>query len=141
MAPGPPAVFGAMTGPGGDVLPGGGVDDLGGPAEGVGRDGAAGPVAEVADLADHQARQAVHTNRFFGAFSTTAQKADIPLLLPGSSLRVSAKITGVRPGGRLHAMVQLAPYTTPVSLATTPVSASATAWAMPWGVRRDGGRT
>ena len=79
-----------------------------------------------------QAHQALHTNGLLGTFSRATRKADIPLLLPGNSIQVSAKVTGVWPGGRLHVTVQLTPYTTLVSIAVPPASAHASVWAMPW---------
>ena len=79
-----------------------------------------------------QAHQTLRTDGLFGVFGKSTHGADVPLLLPGNSVRVSAKVTGIWPGGRLHTSVQLAPYTTLVSLAMPPTSSSTSTWAVPW---------
>lgn len=81
-----------------------------------------------------QAHRTLHTEGLLGVFGRTGEQPDVPLLLPGNSVRLSARLTGVWPGGRLHARVELAPYTAVVALSTAvpPATAGATAGAVPW---------
>ncbi len=82
------------------------------------------------------ARQTVAVGGPFGLLTQTASPPELPELLPGDSLRVSADVAAVWPTVRLTAEVTLAPYATsgelPVPVAEA--SGSGTAWAMPWGL-------
>jgi hypothetical protein len=81
-----------------------------------------------------QAHRAVRTGGLFGVFGKVTRQADVPLLLPGNSIRLTARLTGVWPGGTLHTEVSLKPFTSVVALAPPPAAATATATtgAVPW---------
>jgi hypothetical protein len=81
-----------------------------------------------------QAHRAVRTGGLFGVFGKVTRQADVPLLLPGNSIRLTTRLTGVWPGGTLHTAVGLTPFTSVVALGTPPATATATAstWAVPW---------
>jgi len=81
-----------------------------------------------------QARQTLRASGVFGVFTKNAAQRDLPLLLPGNSIRLSATIAGVWPGLRLNVQAQVTPYTSLVVLnpqPTTVISTTST-WATPW---------
>jgi hypothetical protein len=81
------------------------------------------------------ARQSVHVSGLFGAAGSTPAIADIPLLLPGASVRESVDVRGVLPLVRLSATVTLHP-THPAGAIdpglAAQVVASVSFWAVPW---------
>lgn len=81
------------------------------------------------------ARQSVHVSGLFGAAGSTPAVAEIPLLLPGASVRESVEVRGVLPLVRLSATVTLRP-THPVGAVdpglATQIAASVSFWAVPW---------
>lgn len=81
-----------------------------------------------------QAKQTLGTEGLFGVFSKTTKAADVPLLLPGNSIKLTSKLSDIWPGGRLRVKVDLAPYTSIVTLASTPAhgTGQTSVWAMPW---------
>ncbi len=64
-----------------------------------------------------------------------AQQSTPPQLLPGESWKVSERISGVTPAGKLTATTRLIPVIVDAagsSTALPPVTATATGWALPW---------
>nr|WP_269329170.1 DUF916 domain-containing protein [Kineosporia babensis] len=72
----------------------------------------------------------------FGWFATDGPAQAIPgQLLPGETWKVSGTVEEVLPSGRLNAKVTLVPIITDAAGSSTtlaPVTASASAWALPW---------
>lgn len=77
------------------------------------------------------AHQSIHVAGLFGALGRTVAVADLPELLPGSSLSQSFTVNGVWPGIHLTGTVKLAPVTGAVTVKD--VTGRAGTWAWPWG--------
>jgi hypothetical protein len=79
-------------------------------------------------------RQRVSVSGLFGSAGQAHGLPDIPMLLPGSSVPVTATIPSVFPGIRLVAKVNLTPVPPPTDADPAPVahSGSAAVWAIPW---------
>lgn len=80
--------------------------------------------------------QKVTVSGWFGGTGAAPKLLDIPVLLPDSSVRVRAHIKDVWPEIHLTGEVTLTSLRSGTSTDTllAPVSASASAWAIPWGV-------
>jgi len=66
----------------------------------------------------------------FGIPLARTADADVPELLPGATITVTERVTGVAPAGRLTATVEVQPATADGGL--PPVARSASVWAIPW---------
>ncbi|CAN5611457.1 hypothetical protein BH10ACT8_BH10ACT8_18360 [soil metagenome] len=79
-------------------------------------------------------RQSLSVTGLFGRSGTVGALADVPLLLPGSSVLVEARVSQVRPGFSMHAKVKVSPLKLPsdVNPPTRDALASAQFWAVPW---------
>jgi len=80
------------------------------------------------------AQQSVTVTGLFGTSAAADRLAQIPLLLPGSQLRLQARVPGVLPTIFQTATVRLAPLVLPGSQEPPagPWSASTRFWAVPW---------
>ena len=81
-----------------------------------------------------QAHQLLGSTGLFGLFGSSRKLPDAPLLLPGNSVRLTVQVPRAWPGVRLSTALHVTPFTGIVSLTPPPgtVSASASAWAVPW---------
>jgi hypothetical protein len=79
-------------------------------------------------------QQRVSVSGIFGKTGTITALADVPLLLPGSSVRVSATVAQVRPGFAMRAKLEVSQLQLPGDANPTAVQAGATTslWAVPW---------
>ena len=80
------------------------------------------------------AHQSLHSAGLLGVFGADPKLADAPLLLPGNSIRLTVQLPHAWPGVQLDASLQVAPYTSVITLLqpAASVRASGSAWAVPW---------
>jgi hypothetical protein len=79
-------------------------------------------------------RQTLSVSGLFGKTGSVTALADVPLLLPGNSMRVSAKVLDVRPGFSMHATLTVRPLQLQgdVNPPVADAIASTRFWAIPW---------